>query len=323
VPQAIAQQAWAALHRGNWDLAAGAAGEADSLAQELHQPLWVAAARTAKAMVAAIRGDDDAARGLLSQAEALALPMAARPVLSDIQATRALIALGRGRYDEAFEHLHRTFDPSDPAHHHFRSLWHVGEYVEAAVHTGRVDDTRQQLVRAEALASSSLSPRLSIALRYARAQLPGDDTAEDRFATALRSDLTEWPFYRARLHLEYGASLRRQRQITEARTPLRTARDAFDALGAAPWAHRARQELRAARETQHRKHEVWFELTEQERQIAALAAEGLSNREIGQRLYISHRTVGSHLYRIFPKLGIASRVQLPTAMRSVPVPAPG
>jgi ATP/maltotriose-dependent transcriptional regulator MalT len=289
----------------------------------MHQPLWVAAARTAKAMVAAIRGDDDVARGLLGQAEALALPMAASPVLSDIQMTRALIALGRGRYDEAFEHLHRTFDPSDPAHHHFRSLWHIGEYVEAAVHTGRVDDTRQPLARAESLASSSLSPRLNVALRYARAQLPGDDTAEDRFATVLRTDLTGWPFYRARLHLEHGAWLRRQRQISEARRPLRTARDAFDALGASPWADRARQELRASRETQNRKHEVWIELTGQERQIAALAAEGLSNREIGERLYISHRTVGSHLYRIFPKLGIASRVQLPAAMRSVSAPAHG
>jgi ATP/maltotriose-dependent transcriptional regulator MalT len=244
-------------------------------------------------------------------------------VLSDIQATRALIALGWGRYDEAFEHLHRTFDPSDPAHHHFRNLWHIGEHIEAAVHTGRVDDTRQQLARAESLARSSLSPRLNVALLYARAQLPGDDTAEDRFATALRADLTEWPFYRARLRLEYGAWLRRQRQITEARTPLRTARDMFDALGAAPWADRARQELRASRETQNRKHEVWIELTEQERQIAALAAEGLSNREIGERLYISHRAVGSHLYRIFPKLGIASRGQLPAAMRTVTAPAHG
>jgi ATP/maltotriose-dependent transcriptional regulator MalT len=267
-------------------------------------------------MMAAIHGDDDRAKALLGQAEALALPMAASPVLSDIQMTRALIALGQGQYDEAFQHLHRTFEPSDPAYHHFRSSWQIGEYVEAAVHVGRLDDAREQLARAEALADSSLSPRLQIALLYARTLVPGDDTAEARFGAALGTDLTMWPLYRARLLLEYGTWLRRHRKISEARTPLRAARDAFDALGAAPLAGRAQQELRASRETQHSKHEVWTELTEQERQIAAFAAQGMSNREIAQRLYISHRTVGSHLYSIFPKLGIVSRAQLPAVIRS-------
>ena len=82
------------------------------------------------------------------------------------------------------------------------------------------------------------------------------------------------------------------------------------ALGASPWAERARQELRAARETRRLQPKAWTELTEQEQQIAHLAAQGLSNREIAQRLYISHRTVGAHLYRIYPKLEVASRAQL-------------
>jgi DNA-binding CsgD family transcriptional regulator len=316
LPQALAQQAWGALHRGDWELAAAAAEEAETLARQTHQPLWLAAAQTVTAMMAAIRGDDSFAKVLLGQAEALALPMAASPVLSDIQTTRALIALGRACYDEAFEHLHRTFDPSDPAHHHFCSWRQIGNYVEAAVHAGRLDDVRGTLARAESLASSSQSPQLQVALLYARSLLPGDHTAEARFDAALATDLTKWPLYRARLLLEYGTWLRRHRKISEARPPLRAAQDAFDALGAAPWAGRAQQELRASRETQHRKHEVWTELTEQERQIAALAAQGLSNRQIAERLYISHRTVGSHLYRIFPKLGVVSRAQLQTAMRS-------
>jgi len=89
----------------------------------------------------------------------------------------------------------------------------------------------------------------------------------------------------------------------------------FDALGAVPWGERARQELTAAGETsRERKAGAWDQLTPQELQIAHMAAEGLSNREIGRQLYLSHRTVGSHLYHIFPKLGITSRAQLHQAL---------
>ena len=122
---------------------------------------------------------------------------------------------------------------------------------------------------------------------------------------------------RARLLLAYGAWLRRQRRVAESRAPLRAAREVFDALGAVPWGERARQELRAAGEaSHHRTPRAWDRLSPQELQIARLAADGLSNREIGQQLYLSHRTVSSHLYRVFPKLGISSRSQLRTVLDS-------
>jgi DNA-binding NarL/FixJ family response regulator len=93
--------------------------------------------------------------------------------------------------------------------------------------------------------------------------------------------------------------------------------EAFDALGALPWSERARQELRAAgASTQRRIPERQEALTPQELQIALMAAEGLTNREIGQKLYLSHRTIGSHLYRIYPKLDITSRFQLRDALAS-------
>ena len=89
----------------------------------------------------------------------------------------------------------------------------------------------------------------------------------------------------------------------------------FDALGATTWSERARQELRASGESSRRREfEARVRLTPQELQIARMAAEGLTNREIGQRLYLSHRTVGSHPYRIFPKLGVTSRNQLQTVL---------
>jgi len=115
--------------------------------------------------------------------------------------------------------------------------------------------------------------------------------------------------------LWYGRWLRRQRRVAESRAPLRAARDGFDALAFATLAETARQELRASGETSRRRTpEAWDQLTAQELQIARMAAEGLSNRQIGEQLYISHRTVGYHLHRIFPKLGITSRSQLHAAL---------
>jgi ATP/maltotriose-dependent transcriptional regulator MalT len=272
--------------------------------------LWKASAHIAQSMIAAIKGDDEAAEPILAEAEAFALPLGASAVLSDIQFARSLIALGHGRYDEAFEHLQRTLDPYDPAHHHIRTAWHIGEYVEAAVHAGRTLQAGEQLTRLQRLAQTNPSPRLQAALLYARPLLAADDEAEAHFRLGLATDLARRPLYRARLLLEYGSWLRRRRRFTESRMPLRTALDTFVALGAAPWAERARQELRAAREIRRLQPESWTSLSEQEQQVADLVAQGLSNREVAQRLYISHRTVGAHLYRIFPKIGVATRAQL-------------
>ena len=109
--------------------------------------------------------------------------------------------------------------------------------------------------------------------------------------------------------------LHQQRQDSAARAPLRAAREAFDALGVIPWSERARQQLRATGETSRpRTPEARDQLTPQELQIVQMAAEGLSNRAIGQKLYLSHRTVSSHLYRVFPKLGITSRTELRAAL---------
>jgi DNA-binding CsgD family transcriptional regulator len=150
-------------------------------------------------------------------------------------------------------------------------------------------------------------------LELARVQLAGDD--EGVFERAHARDLTGLPMIRARIDLSYGEWLRRRRRRRESRAPLRAARDAFDALGASPWAERARRELRASGETSRRRQpDSLDELTPQELQIVQMAARGLSNRDIAERLYLSHRTVESHLYRVFPKLGVTSRAQLAGAL---------
>ena len=103
--------------------------------------------------------------------------------------------------------------------------------------------------------------------------------------------------------------------MAESRAPLREAALSFEGLGLLRFAERALRELRASGETPRRRvPEAWAQLTPQELQIAQLATEGLSNRDIGERLYLSPRTVGSHLYRLFPKLGVTSRTQLREAL---------
>lgn len=314
----LTEQAWTGIHALTWNVAVPAAQEGIRLADELGQPLWGAAARAAEAMLAGLRGDHKGAVVFAAEAERMALPLGGSIVLTGVQIARGVTALGAGRHQEAYDQLRRTFDPADPAYHYFMRAWGVGDLAEAAAHIGRRDEARALVAELEPLATLTGSTWFEVALLYARPLLADDSEAEGLFRAGLAADLSRWPFYRARLLLAYGSWLRRQRQVAESRVPLRAARDAFDALGIIPWGERARQELRAAGErSERRATEAWDSLSPQELQIAELAADGLSNREIGQRLYISHRTVGSHLYRIFPKLGITSRHELRDALGGI------
>ena len=139
------------------------------------------------------------------------------------------------------------------------------------------------------------------------------------FEAAFDAGLAAWPFQRGRLEVSNRLLVTRPPQ---ARESAGAHRDTFDAVGAVPWARRARDELRAAgeRSGQPAPRALGL-LAPQELQIARLAAEGLSNREIGQQLYLSHRTISNHLYRIFPKLGITSRVELAAVVAAPPAPA--
>jgi DNA-binding CsgD family transcriptional regulator len=165
------------------------------------------------------------------------------------------------------------------------------------------------------IATESSPPILCAGLACARPLVAADGQAEQLFREALRPEWAGYPFFRARTLFSFGCWLRRERRSADARTPLHEAIDLFDALGAIRWGARARQELRAAGEIiGQRTTDARDRLTAQELQIAELAAQGLTNREIGERLFLSHRTIGSHLYRIFPKLEITSRAQLRDAL---------
>jgi DNA-binding CsgD family transcriptional regulator len=310
--RALALQAWSAVHLADLGAAIPAAEEGRRLAEETNQPLVMATAQAVQALLAALRGDQEAAEALAAQAEQICVPVGASGVLAAAQLARGLAALGGGRPADALGHLRRIHDPADPAYHLAVRCFTIGDLADAARRSGDPGGIRIFMDEMETAARKTPSPALHAGLRYARALLAKDAEADALFGTALRSDMSTWPFLRARVQLAYGEWLHQQRRDAASRAPLRAAREAFDALGVIPWAERARQQLRATGErSRPRTPGARDQLTPQELQIAQLAAEGLSNREIAQMVYLSHRTVSSHLYRAFPKLGITSRMELP------------
>jgi DNA-binding CsgD family transcriptional regulator len=315
--QSLVMQAWSQIHLGRWTAAAPAAEEGARLAHETSQPIWEAGGHVARAMLAGLRGDERVAEELAAAAEPVVVPAGGRAVIAVIQLTRGVTALGAGRYEDAYIQLKRMLDPADLAHHRMTFSWAIGNLAEAALKIGERDAAREVVARFEPVAARTASPVFRQAMRHARALLAKDDEAQPLFERALGPEMAGGPFERARLQLAFGVWLRRHRRVAESRTPLRAARDTFDALGAGPWSDRARLELRATGETSRRRApDLLEQLTPQELQVAQMAAEGLSNREIGHKLYLSHRTVGSHLYRIFPKLRITSRSELASALAS-------
>jgi ATP/maltotriose-dependent transcriptional regulator MalT len=309
--QVLSIYAWAAVQVGDFAIAVPAAEESRRLASELARPESKTAAQIAEAQIAALRGDRAAVAELTAHAESVALPIGAPGLLSLVLYARGTLELGYGRHAEAYEHLRRIHIPGDPACHYLNTRQMLAEFVEAAVRSGHRDEALALVRELEPLARRPPSPWFDLQMRCARLFLASDDEAQAAFEAALRQDLSTWPVVQARIRLAYGEWLRRRRRQVESRVPLRAARDVFDALGMTSWAERARQELRAAGETsQQRQHDSLDELTPQELQIVQMVAQGLGNAVIAERLYLSRRTVESHLYRVFPKLGVSSRAQL-------------
>jgi len=321
--RALVLQAWSAAHIVDLAAAIPAAEEGRQLALETKQPLIMATAEAVQAMIAALRGDVGTAEAKASRAELTCVPMRASAVLAATQLARGLAALGAGRPADAVAHLGRIHDPADPAYHAAVRCYTIGDLAEAARRSGDTSGIGAFMDQLETAAAQTSSPSPQAGLRYARALLATGPQAGTLFQAALGSDPGAGPFIRARVQLAYGEWLHQRRQDSAARAPLRAAREAFDALGAIPWSERARQQLRATGEkSRPRTPEARDQLSPQELQIVQMAAEGLTNREIGQKLYLSHRTIASHLYRVFPKLGITSRTELRHVLEpGIPDPA--
>ncbi|GAB7046559.1 ATP-binding protein [Catenuloplanes indicus] len=313
--QALSSYAWAHLHLGQLELSEASAVECRRLSEEVGQPRWAVMASLAAGIVAGRRGDRHAAESAAAAAETVLLRSRAHPLLAKVELARGTAALGAGEFALAFDRLWRIVDPASPSHHRQVRAWALPELIEAGVRSGRLARLRPLHAELAALAERTGSPLLRAAVT-ATAPLLADDPAA-AFDAAIAADLAAWPWHRARLLLAHGEWLRRERQAADARGPLREAHRIFRALGTVPWADRAEAEIRASGEHVRVRALAGSDaLTPQELQIARLAASGLTNREIGDRLLLSHRTVGTHLYRIFPKLGVTARAGLARALEA-------
>jgi DNA-binding CsgD family transcriptional regulator len=299
------------LELGDFQRARIDSDEARRLAEETKQPIWHSAALALDAMAHGLQGDNGMAQELAAEAEQLAGGSGLNPPLACVQLARGYGHLSAGNHAAAYQALRRLFDPSDPSYHQTERFHGVSFLSDAAGPAGRRDDALAIVGDLELVAVGSASTTLRYHLAYARAMLADEENAGDLYLTALGSDLQCWPWLRGRLQLAFGRWLRRRQHVGQARESLRSAHDTLVGIGARVWADQAETELRAAGEqTARRSAPGWETLTAQELQIVRMAAEGFSNKQIGQRLYLSPRTISGHLYRAFPKLGITSRGQI-------------
>ena len=243
------------------------------------------AARLAGLHDASVRGDDE--------------------IIGASQYVSAVAHNSAGRYTEALLDARRAV-----AHHGGTFVdWALAELVEAAARTGRFDEARSAHARLETRARAA-GTDLALGIRARSAALIADGPdAENEYLEAIdRLGRGRADVLLARTHLAYGEWLRRQQRRVEARTQLRRAHELLVAVGAHRLAERALREIHATGETSQPPHTR--ALTPQESEVARLAAEGRTNPEIAELMYISPRTVEYHLRNVFVKLGVNSRRQL-------------
>jgi len=318
LPQLLGMLSAVRIELGYWDRVPLATDEGRRIAEETGQPVWNDGALVNDARAAGLRGDPEEALALADRFEHTTALAALDDLRACAQLARGYAFMSAGRLPEAYEALRSLFDPRGRYYDQRECFAGLSLLAEAAIATDRRDDAREVLAEMERVGAITASPLLHVHLRHARAVLADDADAEPLYRAALDADLAGWPWPKARIAFAYGTWLRRQRRLAESREALRAAHQAFELIGATSWAGQCRQMLRAAGERAALAGKSGptgkDSLTPQELQIAELAAAGMSNREIGLRLFMSHRTVGSHLYRIFPKLGITSRSQLAGAL---------
>ncbi|WP_084464728.1 helix-turn-helix transcriptional regulator [Microtetraspora fusca] len=312
--------ALALFESGSWTAAQSAAEEAFWMATEAGADNVTVGSRILQATLRALHGDHADARTRALEAvrgvdlrKSLSLQVRHRHAVG-------MAAFVAGEHADAYEQLRATFTRDfrpAPVHYH-ASVYYLGDLAAAAVRAGRTDDARTVVAAVERDLGPDRSPRLAAVLHRAAALLSDTQDAEDHFHAALADSTVDcWPFEKALTQLDFGEWLRRRRRSAEARPHLSAALECFQRLDARPWIDRTAAELRAAGASAAAA-SLAGELTAQEQQIAELAAQGLTNRDIAARLYLSPRTVGYHLHKIFPKLGIRARAQLRDALSQDP-----
>ncbi|MCG8919723.1 AAA family ATPase [Actinokineospora sp. PR83] len=310
-------------------IATGRWAEADDLLDEVSTVAAVHRLRHLAADVAALRAELLVLRGGPGAGVAPVWPSIE---LDENRATHArllraagLAALVDGDGETAYRHLRALFAADGTPLHHVLSAHSVADLAAAARLTGdpgHADDTAALVAAERARHGEQPTTRVRLLLRHAEALVgeveradgpaPLADTERAYRLAVVDPAGEQWPLERACARLHYARWLRRRRRALEARPLLSAALDTFTRLGAVDLADRTRAELRAsgAATGPAPAADPLADLTSQQREIVRLAARGLRNREIAEQLFLSHRTVGSHLHNAYPKLGISGRHQL-------------
>jgi DNA-binding CsgD family transcriptional regulator len=298
---------------GRWDEAAGLAAEGLRACDEHGYPFFRWYFLYQAGLIKAVRGQEE---HLTDELIAWASTRGAHGAELFAYHPRTLAAIGRRDYESAYRNAIRLTPAGVLAEHVPHALWVSLDLVEAAVHTGRRAEAQAHVDALQRAGLDALSPRFGLLTAGAAALVAEGDDARKLFEAAIeRPGAERWPFHHARIRLAYGERLRRERSAADSRREFTLAGETFDRLGAGPWRDRAAAELRATGQTRSRETVRGpAALTPQEWEIARLAGSGLTNKQIAERLFLSHRTVGAHLYQIFPKLGITSRAALRDAL---------
>jgi DNA-binding NarL/FixJ family response regulator len=311
LPLALNSRAYVHLFRGELGPATALIDEARVALEATGASLtpWGSIARVS------LRGREQEALPVLEAATAEATGRGEGISLTVIAWARALLHNGLGAHDQALAAAQEAIDcPTNSA----AAAWAMVELIEAAARLGDWEAGDAAARRFAEIARAAGTDWAAGVSARSRALLSKGEAAEERYGQAvellsrsqMRVDL-------ARAHLLYGEWLRRERRRIDARAQLRVAYENFTSMGLEAFAERARRELLATGEHVHRRTvETRDELTAQERQIAMFARDGLSNPEIGARLFLSQHTVAYHLHKVFEKLGIHSRRELAAALPS-------
>jgi DNA-binding CsgD family transcriptional regulator len=294
---------------GQWSAAAANAGEAVRLARETAQPELSALPLAWLTHLAVLRGDEPGFWALLAESEDLAasrqLGVYRHPMHEILLWSRAVQKAHTARPGSALVLLEQQTHP-------MVITWAAMDRVEAAIAAGKRGTAQRWLAEFAAFAEHAGQAWANARVAHCHGLLADGPTAVAYFEQALaHHSAARRPFEHARTALAYGIALRRMRKRMAAREALGTALDIFDSLGAAPWAERARQELRACGQTARKRDpSTLLRLTPQELQVARFVAEGRPTREVAAQLFLSPRTVEFHLRNVFTKLGISSRTEL-------------
>jgi DNA-binding CsgD family transcriptional regulator len=310
LPRVLQAAAFGELRLGRLSSVCIYAEEALRVADELGQESGLAICELA--LVAAIQGREDEARSLAAEGRRRGHERRSGLLLSLSAWAIGLLELSLGQPERAEAALRLALPGGGMPSHHLVALIVSPDYVEAASRAGNEDGARDRLEAFERFVRDIPLPWGAALAAHCRGLLTGGAGAESEFRRAIDlHPIRSRPFARARSELALGQLLRRERKRREARTHLRVALEAFQRVGADPWAELARVELRATGETvPSREPGSVLDLTPQELQIARMAATGARNRQIAAELFLSPRTIDYHLRKVFTKLGISSRAEL-------------